>query len=84
MPNLKFIVLWVQRYSTAHVKGKRYMCFPQETREGPASYTHVNSFLHVGALHNRVRGYMHVHVVNQYMGVVDFSDSAIVETAKIG
>lgn len=56
------------------------MCFPQET-----AYVRVNSFLHVGALqaihmHNHVQGGAHVHVANQYLGVVDFSEHAIVET----
>ena len=35
----------------------------------------VNSFLNAGAL----QGYMHACVVNQYLGVVDFSECVIVE-----
>ena len=36
---------------------------------------HVNGFLHVDmatCTHDRVQRYMHAHVVNQYLGVVDF------------
>ena len=56
-----------------------HMCFPRETRGGPISYTCVNSILHAGALRTTrtcdcVRGRAHTRVVNQHLGVVNFSE----------
>ena len=73
---------------TAHVKGKHYTRFPRETREGPVSYTRVNSLIHAGTLQAtrtrviacRLHARMYVCVVSQYLGVVSFIERVIVET----
>ena len=43
-------VLYMEQYSTAHVKGKRYTRFPWETRGDPVCYTRVSNCLHAGAM----------------------------------